>query len=505
MPRLALLLAAALALVLTACGGGGGAAGADPASAVPRDALFYMEATVRPDGDLRTDALDAAGKILRTENPEAKLRELLADVDDFDYDRDVKPWLGDRAGMWVSARLDENEEPGVALVVAATDSEAAEESLAAAYERSATREETRSHGGVGYKVNADGDAHAVVGDFVLFADEPELRRTIDTLEGEGLTDHEPYRNAIEDLEGERLAHFYVDTRRLMELATESDPQQAQALKALIPFDRLPPVAGAFLADGSRVAVDVQAELPPGSGAQLGPLVGAGGSPLLEELPADAWGAQAMPRLGETIRVTLDGFAGAIGGAAIERELGFDLERDLLSWVGDAAMFVRGDSVESIEFGAVLGVTDEAAAAGAFGRIVGALRSRHRVNAVPVEVEGAEIAFQWAGPAPKPLVLARGKDKVVVTSGVAAAEDALSPDEELGDTELYERTTDLLGDDAEPSFLLSMPSLVELVDASGEAGAEWQKAKPYVEAFDVLALGGSTDEGDARVRFVAGLR
>ena len=504
MPRLGLFLAAALALVLTACGGGGGAAGADPASAVPRDALFYMEATVRPDGELRSDALDAAGKILRTEDPEAKLLELLDAAEDFDYDRDVKPWLGERAGLWASARLDENDEPGVAGAIAVTDREAAEEAITASREGDGRPAQSRSHAGVDYEVDEDG-AYAFVDDFVLFGDEPELKRTIDALQGDGLADLEQYRTATKDLEGERLAHFYVDTRRLMELATESDPQQAQALKAMIPFDRLPPVAGAFLADGSRVAIDVQAELPPGSGAQLGPLVGAGGSPLLEELPADAWGAQAMPRLGDTIRATLNGFAGAIGGAAIERELGFDLERDLLSWVGDAAMFVRGDSVESIEFGVVLGVTDEAASAGAFGRIVGALRSRHRVNAVPVEVEGAEIAFQWAGPASKPLVLARGEDKVVVTSGVAAAEDALSPDEELGDTELYERTTDLLGDDAEPSFLLSMPRLVKLVDASGEAGAEWQEAKPYVEAFDLLALGGSTDEGDALVRFVAGLR
>ena len=505
MPRIAWLVAAALALFLTACGGGGaGAGGADPASAVPRDALFYMEATVRPDGDLRSDALDAAGKILRTEDPEAKLLELLDTAEEFDYERDVKPWLGERAGFWASARLDENDEPGVAGAIAVTDREAAEEAITASRERDGLQARSRSHAGVDYKVDRDG-AYAFVDDFVLFGDEPELKRTIDALEGDGLADHEQYQTATEDLEGERLAHFYVDTRRLMELAAASDPQQAQALKALIPFDRLPPVAGAFLADGSRLTVDVQAELPPGSGAQLGPLVGAGGSPLLEELPADVWGAQAMPRVGETIRATLGGFAGAIGGAAIERELGFDLERDLLSWVGDAAMFIRGDSVESIEFGVVLGVTDKAASEGAFGRIVGALRSRHRVNATPVEVDGAEIAFQWAGPAPKPLVLARGEDKVVVTSGVAAAEDALSPDEELGDTELYERTTDLLGDDADPSFVLSMPGLVQLVDASGDAGAEWQQAKPYVEAFDVLALGGSADGGDARVRFVAGLR
>jgi Protein of unknown function (DUF3352) len=215
----------------------------------------------------------------------------------------------------------------------------------------------------------------------------------------------------------------------------------------------------------------------------------------------------MPRVGETVRATLEGFAGAIGGAAIERELGFDLERDLLSWVGDAALFIRGDSIDSVDGGLVLSVTDEAAAESAFGRIVGALRARHGVNATPVKVEGAEIAFQWTGqaPTPTPIVMARGEDKVVVTYGTEAAVDALSSDEQLGDSELYERTTELLGDDAEPSFLLSLPAVVKLVDSAGDPDPEWQKAKPYVETFDIVAIGGSTDGGDARMRFVAGLR
>lgn len=504
MPRLASLAALLLAVFLIACGGGGGAADADPASAIPRDALFYVEATARPEGELRSDALEAAGKILRTEDPEAKFRELLDEAEDFDYDRDVKPWLGDRAGMWVSGRLDENEEPGVAGAIAVTDREAAEEAINSARERKGVATRNRTHAGVEYTV-AEDSAYAFVDDFVLFGDEPELRRTIDALQGDGLADHEPYQNAIEDLEGDRLAHFYVDTRRVMELAAESDPQQAQALKALIPFDRLPPVAGALLVDGSRLAIDVHAELPPGSAGRLVPLLGTGGSPMLEELPADAWGAQAMPRFGETIRAALKGFAGAIGGAAIERQLGFDLERDLLSWVGDAALFIRGDSIDSIDGGLVLGIRDKAAAESAFGRIVGALQARQGVNATPVKVEGAEIAFQWADEAPKPIVMARGEDKVVVAYGTEAAADALSPDEELGDSELYERTTDLLGDDAEPSFLLSLPAVVKLVDAAGDTGREWQQAKPYVETFDIVAIGGSTDGGDARVRFVAGLK
>jgi Protein of unknown function (DUF3352) len=226
MPRLASLAVLLLAVFLTACGGGGGAAGADPASAIPRDALFYVEGTVRPEGELRSDALEAAGKILRTENPEAKLREHVAEIDDFDYERDLEPWLGERAGAWVSARTGEDGEPAGVVVAAATDIEEAEQAITAASKRTKRTVQDRSHAGVDYKVGDTGIGYAFVEDFALFGNEPELRRTIDALQGDGLADHEPYQNAIEDLEGDRLAHFYVDTRRAMELAAESDPQQA---------------------------------------------------------------------------------------------------------------------------------------------------------------------------------------------------------------------------------------------------------------------------------------
>ena len=136
----AMLRAAALAAIslltvlVVACGGGGGAADADPATAVPRDALAYVEVAVRPDGDVREDALAAAGKILRTPDPEAKIREVLdralAEGDSgIDYDRDIAPWLGERAGLWVSNRIDEEGDPGVALAIASTDTDEAERSV----------------------------------------------------------------------------------------------------------------------------------------------------------------------------------------------------------------------------------------------------------------------------------------------------------------------------------------------------------------------------------------
>jgi hypothetical protein len=75
--RLIALPCLLLALGLAACGGGGGAAGADPASAVPSGTSIYFEGVVRPEGDQRDDVLDAARKVLRTDDPERKLRELV--------------------------------------------------------------------------------------------------------------------------------------------------------------------------------------------------------------------------------------------------------------------------------------------------------------------------------------------------------------------------------------------------------------------------------------------
>ena len=111
MPRLRTITLPCLlliALALAACGGGGGAADADPAKAVPAGTAIYFEGVVRPEGDQKDDVLDAAGKVLRTDDPEAKIRELLdkafkdSENPDTSYEKDIEPWLGQKAGVWVS-------------------------------------------------------------------------------------------------------------------------------------------------------------------------------------------------------------------------------------------------------------------------------------------------------------------------------------------------------------------------------------------------------------------
>jgi Protein of unknown function (DUF3352) len=502
-PRFAAV--AAVAVLAAGCGGGGASGEGDPATAVPADALLYAEVVVRPEGSQRDDALAAAGKVLLTDDPEAKIRELVDRAfegreDDFDYDRDVKPWLGERAAVWLSRTTDH---AGV-TVLAVTDTEKAQASLESAVERSGETVSERSHRGHEYVVNGGGWAGGVVGDFLAIGPEASFRRTIDAVEGDSLAESDEYADAVDALEDDRLAHFWIDTPALIERTQAMEGgARSEQLSALLPLDDLPPIAGSFTADGERLAIETKLR---GADRRLGPLLAGGSTPLLQELPGDSWAAAGSADVGEAVRATVDSFAGAIGGLALRREVrrqtGLDLDRDVLDWIGHVAFFVRGTTPETLDGGLVIQPTDEDRAADAFARIVGAIQVAANVRARPVDVAGADQAFEIVDArAPRPVVIARGSGLVVATLGRDAAEAALASGDRLGDTETYAEAEELVG--MEPGALVSMPQLLELIDAYGP-DPDLEQARPYLEAFSVVAAGMTASDDEATGRIAAGL-
>ncbi len=332
--------------------------------------------------------------------------------------------------------------------------------------------------------------------------EAAYKRTVDASEEESLAEVDEYADAVDALEEDRLAHFWVDTGALIELGARQDPEAAaglEQLSGLVSLDDLPPIAGSFAADGDRLAVEVKVR---GSG---GALLGAGSTPLLQELPGDTWAALGAADVGESLRATIDGFAGALGGIAVRRQLrdqtGLDLDRDLLDWIGHAGAFVRGTTPATLDGGVVIQPTDEDRAADAFGRIVAAVQVKAKTRAQPVDIAGADQAFALNdGRSPRPIVIARGSGLVVITAGRPAAEAALGSDDRLGDTDLYAEAQELVG--MEPSVLVGMPQLLELVNASGPDPG-FEEAEPYLEAYSVLAAGVVDDDGLV-ARLAAGL-
>jgi hypothetical protein len=51
----------------------------------------------------------------------------------------------------------------------------------------------------------------------------------------------------------------------------------------------------------------------------------------------------------------------------------------------------------------------------------------------------------------------------------------------------------------------MPQVVELAAATNGSDPQFTKAKPYLDAFSVIAAGGKVDGDTQRSRFVAGLK
>jgi hypothetical protein len=524
MRRLILLLVLPATLAIAACSSSGSAAsgGADPAAAVPRGVPAYLEVSLRPQGDARDGALAAAGKVLHTGDPAGRIRELLQqagrmDGVNVDFAKEIEPWLGDRAGAWFAppAAGQAAGKPGGGMVVAVRDSAAAGKSLRAILAREGEKLTARSAGGRDYEVGSDGTALAFTDAYAIVGTEGEVKRALATLDGDGLASEDRYTQAIDKLPPDRVASWFVDPKPLIEAAMAADPKAGAGLGPLTGLltSQMAPQTGALWADGDRIVAE---SLSPSSGLAgvLGALAGAAASPLLKELPGDAWGALAVPKVGESLRAAFGQFAGVLGTGAITGELrsrlGLDLERDVFSWMGDAGLFVRGMTTGAVDGALVVEATDEPGAAAGFGKAVGLLRTRGGLDPRPVRIAGADGAFAVRKPGvPQPVVIARGGGRVVVAYGSRAAEAALAGGSgsagRLGDSVAYGDARKAL-DGYDPSAFAAVAPILALVqDAGAGNDPRYVEAKPYLEAFSTLAFGSKTDGGTIRSRAAAGLR
>src|SRR4051794_7713524 len=188
-PRVAvsLLLVLVLAL-LTGCGSSGSSSGTPPGAApsklVPYDAPVYVEAAVRPQGQLGDDADAALKKLLHTDDPGAKVAGLankLLAKSDLSYDDDIKPWLGERIGFFATS-FAQGKVVG-ALIAETTDSGKAKSALEklAAKNGKASK---KTYKGVDLAYDAaKGNAAGIVDDFAVIGPLSGVQRAIDTAQG----------------------------------------------------------------------------------------------------------------------------------------------------------------------------------------------------------------------------------------------------------------------------------------------------------------------------------
>jgi uncharacterized protein DUF3352 len=531
-PRRYALLAASCAAVvvpIAGCGdsgsssssGSGADAGADPAALLPASTPVYVEAQLRPTGELAGNAKTVVGKILRTADPGGKIVGLIDDAikdNGVTYKKDIEPWLGQRAGIAITS-VGAGSDVQLVGAIASKDDDAAKKFV----ERQA-KGTTKKYRDVEYRFKAGDDlAAAVVDHAVLIGTEKAFKSAVDA-EASGsssLATAGAFKKARSTVGTDGLGFVYADPSRFFDLALgaasgsgamkSSDAQSLQAFKGLLTGSGLQSVAASL--DVAKNALRVDAAAIGLKKGLAGTGSAEGGAEALAAVPAGSWLGFGMGDVGGTFKSALTSLsqAGATGGvdpatlmSQLKSQLGIDVEKDLLAWMGNAALFVRGSGVADLGGALVVTSKDPAASKAAIPKLkkllsglqvkTGALGS-----GAPSGADGFSIDVGSGSPLGGDVEVASKDDKFVIAYGKGALADALAGGDKLGDSEPFKTAAGLL-EGVKPAVFVDTPAIVKLVSAFVGNDEDFAKAKPTLDVFGPAAAGIEQD-GDV-TRFKA---
>ena len=512
-----------------------GASEDEAVTLVPEDALVYGNVFLDPSMDQKRAIGDLLEKFPQAPSADEARNQVVSLFDkglseiDMSFDDDIDPWLGDQiAGFSMTpndlipsqpadaAALEENA-PTAAFLVASDDDEAAQTFINEAASSSDNDFTEKSYEGVDYKLSeSDGNAVGIVDGYVVVGSEPGLKAVVDTSGGEpSLSEDETYTDTIDRLTEDRLATVYFDGRKLTAALERSGatPPGNGSLDGLgaLGVNAVEPVGAALFAQADKVVFEATSSLPEGA---AGDLARSAGSGLLAELPADSFGALGLSDFGKTLttfyEVAATGFAGAGAGTQedfdqqFEAQTGLNPREDLLSWMGDAGVFVSGTDPNSVAGGLVVQSTDPAASSAAVGQIEKLLQGQG-LQTEPVSLAGAEGFKVQPEGSPQPIVVLAG-EKVVVAYGEQAAESAYNGDPALSSSETFQNALGGLGDGYTPSGYFDLNAIQTLAESAG--AAEYpdyaEEVKPWLEPLSYVAFGASVDGDRVTQRLVIGI-
>jgi hypothetical protein len=505
-----------------------GSASDNAVNLVPADAVVYGNVFLDPSMDQKRAIENLLEKFPEAPNAdEARnklvdlLNEGLAEVD-MNFDEDIDPWLGDQLAIWAqipddleSAPAPEIESFPLAFMIASDDDDAA---LRFVREVSANDEDEltdESYEGADYMFNEEERlAFGVVDGFLTIGSEAGFKAMVDVSGGEdSLADSETYTDTTDVLTEDRLATFYFDGAALTEALEESGaPAGAMEFGSFGIFGgSLTPTAGALFVESDKVVFESTTR-PGDEDGEDTPEISDG---LLPDLPADSWGAFGIPDLGTTLETVYDALieAFAQGGMSpeqldsqFEAQTGLDLRDDLLSWMGDAGLFVSGTDPLSVGGGVVIESSDPGTSSATVDQLA-TLLEQQGIPTEPLSAGGAEgfaVEIPDAFVTERAVVLAG--DRVVIAYGEDAAVDALESSDPLSESEAFQTATEGLGDDFTAAGYFDVDAMQELAEAAG-AGQfpEYEEdVKPWLDPFTYVTFGSREDGGRLVQRLVIGI-
>jgi len=542
-----------VASLLAGCGGSSGSSGtnASPATVVPSSAPFYVDAVVAPEGSLKSDALSMGRTLTSRSQPYMGLLKLLqGPTGKTPSDSEVKPWLGENAGLFIGS-ISASGASGAAGAASGLLREALSKALSEGFagaesaltgssgsvasllgrggvqgalvldttDPSEARSflEGQAHGagahtvsykGTSFEVAPDGIAEGVVGRFAVIGSEAGVEGVIETHAGAAsLAQAAGYKQLLSSAESGRLANVYANLEGLSGALGASAGREGSPLTLLAGLlGDAGQVYASLIPSSSSVAVDV--DTLPASGAARGGGTGTTGAQVLRGLPGNAWLALGFGDLGKTLG----------GGAAALRSVGSlfsglslgsfsagsvfaplssvpDVQRELLSWMGATGMYVGGSSLLNLQAAVIIDAKSPAPARAAVGKLAAAYRAAGGSSS-PTSVAGAEVAqnVRLSG-FPLALTLAYGEGKFIAGLGAASVKEALHPQSTLEGSSAYSTAASALGQGIEPSALVEFHTMLGLMESlSLTEVPSFSGIADALKPLDSMAVGGGKSLG-----------
>lgn len=512
------ILAVLTALFVAGCGGGdddGSSDSADLSSVVPAQAPVFLELTIQPQGKPKRNLenlLTTVGAI-----PDAGERiifeiekEIGEKGEDFRFEKDVLPWLGRRAGIFMR-EYDGEDFKSVGVAIETTDEDAARDFVDGQLEAQEEPPEEGSYEGVDFKVEAEDDT--VIGVFdglvVLAQDEATFESMVDASEGDSLADAEEFTTATAEIPDESVADIYVDIGGLIKevgkgIDSETrvfldsvgiEPDEATAVASLVPGFQLVEVV---------FSSNLSGEKPPAAGDA---------SELLGSLPADSLAAFAASEFGERFMEGIDqideeGIPGEVPPNQLKKtlkEAGIDLD-SIGNSIGDVAGFVKGNSESSLT-GALVMRTDNPQQARNTVSSIGLFLRSAGIPGVSA-VKGGAAGFSVRSPdlGPNPLVVVAKGPRIAIGYGLQATLSAFNPSgSTLSGFRPFTAGQEVLGDTPMVAYV-NGPEATKLAVSLGLIPNETGKGKPlpYLRKISYMVLGSEASGDRAIARLIVGL-
>jgi hypothetical protein len=518
-PRLVLpVLAAAAALALLAgCGGGDGSSSTDPATVAPPETPVFIEARIQPTGELKTN-VEAIASRLGVDDLGGTIvsyleQSALSSDEPLDFEKEVQPWLGESAGIFLT-EFDGDDFEGGGFAVEVTDTGEAQDFIDERSESEDPKARDESYEGVDYRFDPeDEQAVGIVGNFVVFGeDRAAFEAAVDASQGDSLADSETYGDIAPSSPEGSLADVYVDIGGLIDAAgSEVDPSAMELFEAT-GLDVENASALLSLVPGSgNVEIDVAGKL--GGAQDSAPTEDA--AALLGSMPANAVAAVGVGELGKGLGEAIDtideqGLPGEIPPNQLKntmKKAGIDLEK-ITANLGDAAVFVEGRTRATLAGALVIEAKDATEARNTVSNVGTLLRANGTPGETAVSGRASGFSVRSADLGAKPLVVAAEGERIAIGYGLPATLAGLDSESgpTLAKTKAYNEALNSLGGTPITGFAAGAPALrlVEGLLTDADEKEELEELTPYLSKVPFLAIGSETEGDVVQAKLILGV-